>query len=523
MLPANDMFRSFVRWMYSCQCRRTGSRNGKFGCCWFVFVAVATLLFLTWKFIWTSVYNSRDDMNTKVFEKFNKWVNWFMVVSIISAVLAIYSSLLLLFALIQYFLKEPLQLHCVHKVMLCVGLLIVFAGIAGMTWEWKIEWPTVLLFLKFTAPFLQLGGVVALTLLSWLVFQSYHQGRRRASKIIIVVTFVALTAVVYLSPLLINSPCVLVKGTLPFKPALVGHRGAPMMAPENTMMSFVRSLECNVTAFETDVQLSKDRIPILMHDKSLTRTTNVQEVYRENKAYNSSSFTLEELHGLNAGKWFVENNPFHTVSLLSEEDKIEAQNQTVPSLAELLKLAKEHNISVIFDLKHEDSDDNERPAVIDIINRSGISPHLIWWLPSTNRAQVKAIAPFFRQVYSNVSEMKKDGGNQLNVKYTHLDTIEIRERENNVSVNMWVVNERWLFSLLWCSGVSSATTNSCHVFKNMSQPDWQLDPNTYKIIWIAADLLSLLLMCGIFCLHRNREPRKHAVPDDLLHPLNVLH
>lgn len=47
-------------------------------------------------------------------------------------------------------------------------------------------------------------------------------------------------------------------------------------------------------------------------------------------------------------------------------------------------------------------------------------------------------------------------------------------RERNVSVNVWVVNERWLFSLLWCSGVTSVTTNACHIFKDMQNPDWHL-------------------------------------------------
>lgn len=45
-------------------------------------------------------------------------------------------------------------------------------------------------------------------------------------------------------------------------------------------------------------------------------------------------------------------------------------------------------------------------------------------------------------------------------------------RKMNVSVNVWVVNERWLFSLMWCVGVSSVTTNSCHLLKDMKHPDW---------------------------------------------------
>lgn len=45
-------------------------------------------------------------------------------------------------------------------------------------------------------------------------------------------------------------------------------------------------------------------------------------------------------------------------------------------------------------------------------------------------------------------------------------------RKMDVSVNVWVVNERWLFSLMWCVGVSSVTTNSCHLLKDMKHPDW---------------------------------------------------
>eukprot|EP00064_Thunnus_orientalis_P006142 superscaffoldBa00000626_g6158 len=136
------------------------------------------------------------------FAKLKRWVNWFMVLIIIYAVLTSY----------------------------CVLLLA-------------------------TAPFLQFGAVGALTLLSSFVFQGFHMAKDKYSKFLIAVVFVVVSAAIFLCPLLIDSPCLIKLQELPEKPKLVGHRGAPMLAPENTMMSFNRSIACGVTAFETDVQL----------------------------------------------------------------------------------------------------------------------------------------------------------------------------------------------------------------------------------------------------------------------------
>lgn len=49
-----------------------------------------------------------------------------------------------------------------------------------------------------------------------------------------------------------------------------------------------------------------------------------------------------------------------------------------------------------------------------------------------------------------------------------------RELPRNVTVNVYVVNERWLFSLLWCAGASSVTTNDCKALNEMEQPDWTM-------------------------------------------------
>lgn len=44
--------------------------------------------------------------------------------------------------------------------------------------------------------------------------------------------------------------------------------------------------------------------------------------------------------------------------------------------------------------------------------------------------------------------------------------------QDNVSVNLFVVNKPWLFSLLWCAGVDSVTTNDCQLLQQMNYPIW---------------------------------------------------
>lgn len=74
--------------------------------------------------------------------------------------------------------------------------------------------------------------------------------------------------------------------------------------------------------------------------------------------------------------WILQTDPFCSVSQLSEEDKETARNQSIPSLDQLLKLAKQHNISVIFDLYSPDQE-RDTNETVSIILRSGIDPKLV--------------------------------------------------------------------------------------------------------------------------------------------------
>ena len=51
-----------------------------------------------------------------------------------------------------------------------------------------------------------------------------------------------------------------------------GHRGYCAVYPENTLLSYEKAIELGVDAFEFDIWLSKDKIPVLMHDGDTGRT-----------------------------------------------------------------------------------------------------------------------------------------------------------------------------------------------------------------------------------------------------------
>ena len=93
---------------------------------------------------------------------------------------------------------------------------------------------------------------------------------------------------------------------------LIAHRGASAYAPEHTLAAYRLALEQGADFVEQDLQISKDGVLVCLHDLTLERTTNVEDVFPERgtaapgggKTWNVSDFTVQELKSLDAGSWF---------------------------------------------------------------------------------------------------------------------------------------------------------------------------------------------------------------------------
>lgn len=62
---------------------------------------------------------------------------------------------------------------------------------------------------------------------------------------------------------------------------VIGHRGAAAYKPENTLPAFEAAIESKAVGAETDVHISRDGVPMIMHDGSLDRTTSLKGAIKD--------------------------------------------------------------------------------------------------------------------------------------------------------------------------------------------------------------------------------------------------
>ncbi|MFJ6081877.1 glycerophosphodiester phosphodiesterase [Streptomyces sp. NPDC092369] len=88
-------------------------------------------------------------------------------------------------------------------------------------------------------------------------------------------------------------------------PSVVAHRGASALAPENTLAAVDAAAGLGVDWVENDVQRTKDGALVVIHDDSLRRTTDVEEVFPGRSPWKVKDFTAAEIARLDAGSWFA--------------------------------------------------------------------------------------------------------------------------------------------------------------------------------------------------------------------------
>ncbi|HET7322680.1 MAG TPA: glycerophosphodiester phosphodiesterase [Longimicrobiaceae bacterium] len=64
-------------------------------------------------------------------------------------------------------------------------------------------------------------------------------------------------------------------------PLILGHRGVPAEQVENTLQSFARAMERGADGVELDVRLSRDGVPVVIHDATMERTMGVKGAVAE--------------------------------------------------------------------------------------------------------------------------------------------------------------------------------------------------------------------------------------------------
>jgi len=210
----------------------------------------------------------------------------------------------------------------------------------------------------------------------------------------------------------------------------MAHRGWSSIAPENTIAAIELALyEPRIQAIEIDVQLSKDGVPVVIHDHTLNRTTNGVGIVQ--------AYTYNELQCLDAGSWF--SNTY--------------KGERIPSLEDVFRLVRGRSLLNIdikgigFNIK------TIAEKIITLIDKYNMRDNVL--LTSFNQHLVRYINQY--SSYDNiirtglnlktcpmflVSRLKRTKVNVASMKYSCVNKSVIDTlNNNNYQLIIWTVNQ----------------------------------------------------------------------------------
>jgi glycerophosphoryl diester phosphodiesterase len=121
-------------------------------------------------------------------------------------------------------------------------------------------------------------------------------------------------------------------------PLIIGHRGASAVAPENSMAAFREAITVGANGIEFDVRLTRDGVPVVIHDSTLRRTAALPQ--------RVSALTWSEVEKVDVGSWFAKKKQLPQGSF---------EDERLPSLTQLLTLFESNNLLLYLEMKCDSS------------------------------------------------------------------------------------------------------------------------------------------------------------------------
>ena len=230
-------------------------------------------------------------------------------------------------------------------------------------------------------------------------------------------------------------------------PLRIAHRGASGLAPENTLTAFELAIQLGVDLIEVDVHGTVDGAVVVVHDSTLTRTTDRQGAVRE--------LTLSQIRQADAGSRF----------------QPPTKNELIPTLEEVLELTRNRAVLLI-----EIKADFLAERVLQIVESMEAESHVI--IQSFNPETVHRVkllnssiptalvvgklptTPSRVRARRMVGEVLEAGANVLSIWHAVLTPQFFEEvRRRGISVWTWTVDEQIIMRDLIQMGVQGIITN----------------------------------------------------------------
>ena len=275
---------------------------------------------------------------------------------------------------------------------------------------------------------------------------------------------------------------------------IYGHRGARGNLPENTLRSFKFLFDNNISAYETDILISKDLVPVIFHDfrlnPNITKTNDGEWIIDDIKIFDQ---TFEELSKFDIGT--VNKRSKYGKRFLKQK---KLSNQKIPKLSELLELTSKNlsdNLVINLEIKSTPVEKKLTPnpnemvkLIMDDVNKFELNDKIIYssfdwrilneiketypkisraYLTSEKKGKIYDKSPWlnFMPLYdSDVNELprliKTLGGKAWHPKHIDINKDVVRiSHEVGLPVNVWTVNEEFEMLRMIDYGVNGIITD----------------------------------------------------------------
>ncbi|HEX6248195.1 MAG TPA: glycerophosphodiester phosphodiesterase family protein [Nocardioidaceae bacterium] len=250
--------------------------------------------------------------------------------------------------------------------------------------------------------------------------------------------------------------------------AAIAHRGASKKAPENTMSAVTQAIAERSDFAEVDVRLSRDGVPVVVHDRGLARTTNVEALFPARSPWPVAAFSLAELKRLDAGA--------HRSSTY--------QGERIPTLTEVLAELAPSPTGILLEVKQPrryGGLDGIGRAVVDDINQAW-TPYVS---PTSGRLILQSFdLAFVRELHARHPQLRYallGSATSVDIDaYPFADDVQVDHRSvtqeyvdqahglpTPVLVGAWTVDDPTRMGALVDLGVDSITSNRPDVLRDL--------------------------------------------------------
>ncbi|GGL83945.1 hydrolase [Streptomyces fumigatiscleroticus] len=168
-------------------------------------------------------------------------------------------------------------------------------------------------------------------------------------------------------------------------PSVIAHRGASAYAPENTLAAVDKAAELGIRWVENDVQRTKDGRLVVIHDDSLRRTTDAEEVFPDRAPWKVKDFTAAEIARLDAGSWF---GPAYA-------------GARVPTLEQYVNRAEAHRRKLLLEVKNPELYPGIEQQILKVLGDEG-------WLDRRHVRSRLVVQSFSAGSVRTVHELRPD-------------------------------------------------------------------------------------------------------------------